>query len=82
MAENSRTTSARDHDDHELIEGAADDSLGGQPADGSRGLAADVNTQSELARLGESDDRVRAQKDDMIHHGQRYASGKPRDMTG
>jgi hypothetical protein len=80
--ENPRTTSARDHDDHELIDAAASDSLGGQPADGSRGLAADVNTQSELARVGDPDGRVRPQKDDMIHHDQRRASGKPRDMTG
>jgi hypothetical protein len=80
--ENPRTASARDNDDHELIESAADDSFGGQPGDGSRGLAADVNSQSELARLGDSDDRVRPQKDDMIHHGQRRQSGKPNDMTG
>jgi hypothetical protein len=80
--ENPRTTSARDHDDHELIEAAQSDTFGGQPGDGSRGLAADVNTQNELAGVGDPEAHTRVQKDDDIHHDQRRASGKPRDMTG
>ncbi|PAX08449.1 hypothetical protein [Sphingomonas lenta] len=82
MAENPRTTAARDNDDSDIIEAAADLPTPGHSNASGHGIAADVASQAELAAVTDPESRVRPQKDDDIHHDQRRASGKPRDMTG
>lgn len=80
--ENPRTTSARDHDDHEMIDAAVADATPGQGSASGHNIATDVATQAELAAVGDPEARVRPQKDDDIHNDQARPSGKPRDMTG
>ena len=74
--ENPRTTTARDHDDHELIEGSA-------PAPGASGsaggnLARDIATQSEEDSLIEPDSSKRVQKTDAIHNDTARRTRRPR----
>jgi hypothetical protein len=82
--ENPRTTTARATDDHELIDAAVADAAiaTGSGSISGGNLARDIETQLEEVTISEPDARVRPQKDDDIHHGQRRAAGKPRDMTG
>lgn len=83
MAENPRTTSARDHDDHELIDAAVAEAVPGiGGGGGSHNIGNDVATQTDLAQVSEPDATVRPQKADDIHNNQARPSGKPRDMTG
>jgi len=74
--ENPRTTTARDHDDHDLIEGndpapAASGSAGGN-------LARDIATQSEEDELVEPDSSKRVQKDDAMHNDTARRTRRPR----
>ena len=84
MAENPRTTSARDNDDHELIDAAVAGSEAGAVAESSGGhLQTDIGSQDDLKQgLGDSGSTTRPQKADDIHNNQAYPAGKPRDMTG
>lgn len=80
--ENPRTTSARDHDDHELIDAAVADHTPPHSNISGHGIGTDVSTQADMATITDPDGVVRPQKEDDIHNGQRRAAGKPRDMTG
>ncbi|HEX8384423.1 MAG TPA: hypothetical protein VF592_13740 [Sphingomonas sp.] len=80
--ENPRTTSARDHDDHEIIDAAAADPTPGQGGTSGGNLQRDVASQSEEVAVSEPDALVRPQKEDDIHNNQAFRTGKPRDMTG
>lgn len=81
--ENPRTTAARDHDDHEQIEGA-EDAPGFQGAQGGR-IARDVASQVQ-ADVGnedaESDAMRRVKNHDEIEAGKGRQPEKPGDMTG
>ena len=81
MAENPRTTTARDNDDHELIEGLIEDSdtaiTGGTAA---HNLAQDVGSQNDLTRaVSDPDALTRPQKSDDIHNNQARMTGKRND---
>lgn len=82
MSENPRTTSARDHDDHEMIDAAVDEATPGQSSASGGNLARDVATEAELAAVDDPEATRRPEKENDIHAGQAYGSGKPRDMTG
>ena len=76
MAENPRTTSARDHDDTDLIEGmdpevdAVAGSAGGK-------LQRDVGSQADLTRaVDDPEADTRAEKADDIANNQSYASDR------
>lgn len=76
MAENPRTTSARDHDDRELIEGmepagtAVASSAGGH-------LQTDVGSQADLTRaVADPEADTRAEKADDIANNQAYDSDR------
>ena len=75
--ENARTTSARDHDDHETIDAAVAEADTGVVA-GTRGgnLAADVATQDELREVEDPDARTRATKQDDIDNNVAYDSDR------
>lgn len=84
MAENPRTTAARDHDDHELIDAAVADAdtgiVGGTSANN---LAHDVGSQNDLARaVDDPEAMTRPMKSDDIHNNQARPKAKPNDMTG
>ena len=76
MAEHPRTTSARDHDDTDLIEGM--EPAGGAVASSAGGrLQTDVGTQNDLVRaVGDPDALTRPQKDDDINNDQAYNSAR------
>ena len=68
--ENSRTTSARDNDDSELIENS-------EPAPSQQGraggnLQGDIATQSSQERVQDPEATEGVTKEDDIAHGQRY----------
>ena len=67
--ENPRTTSARDHDDHEMIDAAV---AGSEPdAQGSTAgghLAVDMATQSEHDQVGDPEGSLRVEKTDKINN--------------
>jgi hypothetical protein len=76
MAENPRTTSARDHDDSELIEGMIP---AGEAQTGSAGgrLQTDVSSQNDLTRAIDDEDALtRPQKDDDIAADQAYRADR------
>jgi hypothetical protein len=79
MAENPRTTSARDHDDSELIEGM--ETAGGAVPSSSGGrLQTDVGSQNDLVReIGDPDALTRPQKDDDINNNQAYRNARTPD---
>ena len=81
MAENPRTTTARDNDDHELIEGMVADADTGVSGSTSGGqLAQDVGSQNDLVReVGDPDALTRPQRSDDIHHDQARPHAKPND---
>ena len=84
MAENPRTSSARDNDDHEMIDAAVAESEIGAVAGSSGGnLQTDIGTQDDLKQgLGDSRATTRPEKADVIANDQAYGSDKPKDMTG
>ena len=78
MAENPRTTTARDTDDHELIETAVAES---DPAiDGGSGgghLQTDVGSQADLVTdVDDPDAHLRPEKADAIANDQAYDSDR------
>ena len=75
--DNSRTDSARDHDDHQLIDGAEADA---GPASGAVGISADVNGEQDIAAIAEPDTRTRVRKAHDQHHDQAWNSGQPRGV--
>ena len=68
MAENPRTTSARDHDDKDVIEGMIP---AGDAQQGTSGgaLARDVGSQADLKQVDDPDATTRATKQDDIDAG-------------
>ncbi len=82
MAENPRTTAARDNDDSELIEGLIDDAETGAVAGSAGGrLQTDVGSQNDLTRAGGDPDALtRPQKEDDINNDQAYDSTRRGDM--
>lgn len=73
MAENPRTTTARDTDDSELIEGMTSepDAVGGTSANA---LGRDVGSQDDMKVIDDPDGRTRPMKSDDIHADQARAS--------
>jgi hypothetical protein len=71
--ENPRTTSARDHDDSDLID-AMEDAPGTVGRSGGK-LAQDVGTADELARATDPDAHTRATKEDDIDNNVARRSG-------
>ena len=78
MTEHPRTTSARDHDDHEMIDAAVAGSEAGAVRESSGGhLQTDIGTQDDLTRaVGDPDARTRPQKTDDINNDQAYDSDR------
>ena len=62
--ENPRTTSAREHDDHEMLDDADNAPMDGSTSGGN--LARDVASSSEEADLIEPEARRRVRKQDAI----------------
>lgn len=81
MAENPRTTTARDTDDHELIDAMVDEADTGIVGGGGGGhLQTDVATQNDLTRaVGDPDALTRPQKTDDIANNQAYDSDRRGD---
>ena len=71
--ENPRTTSARDHDDHEMIDAAVADPTPGQGSTRGGDLARDVATQAEEAAVQDPEVTRRPEKTDKIDNGQSRA---------
>ena len=84
MAENPRTTSARDNDDHEVIDAAvadADTGAAGSSAGGN--LQRDVGSQNDLTRaVSDPEALTRPQKEDDIANNQAYPRAKRSDAGG
>ena len=78
MAENPRTTSARDHDDSEIIDAAVDDADTGAVAGTSGGrLQTDIGSKADLLRAAaDPDATVRPEKQDDIDNNQAYRSDR------
>ena len=78
MTENPRTTTARDTDDHELIDAAVADSEAGAVAGSSGGnLQTDIGSQDDIKQaLGERGASTRPQKSDDIANNQAYDSDR------
>lgn len=78
MTENPRTTSARDHDDHQMIDAAVADADTGAVAGSSGGsLQTDVGTQDDLKQgLGDSGSTTRPEKADDLANNQAYDSDR------
>ncbi len=78
MTENPRTTSARDHDDHEMIDAAAAEADSDAVADSAGGaLQTDVGTQADLKRgVDDPAATTRAEKSDDIANNQAYDSDR------
>ncbi len=73
MADNDRTTTARDHDDSKIIDRAVEQGDGGTVGRSGGALARDVGTQDELKRaVKKPDGHTRATKQDDIDAGVAY----------
>ena len=74
MAENPRTTSARHHDDSEIIDAAVDEADTGAVAGSAGGrLQTDIGSQNDLTRsVDDADAMTRPKKDDDIANNQAY----------
>jgi hypothetical protein len=81
MAENLRTTTARDTDDHELIDAAVADSEAGAVRGSAGGnLQTDIGSQDDLKQgLGNRGDSTRPMKGDDIANNQAYRSDRRGD---
>lgn len=78
MAENPRTTSARDHDDHAMIDAAVADAETGAVALSSGGhLQQDVGSVDELS-VGDPDGTTAPTKQMQIDNDQDQDDSKPR----
>lgn len=76
MAENPRTTSARDHDDTDLIEGMIPDGDAVATSGGGR-LQTDIGSKADLKRaIDDPEGDTRPEKQDDIDNGQAYPSGR------
>ena len=81
--ENPRTTSARDHDDHEIIDAAGELPTPGAIGGGGGGIGEDVNTQDELAQVSDPDHHQRVTKTNDIGNGQAFGNpARGRGQTG
>ena len=78
MAENPRTTSAREHDDHELIDAAIAEADTDAVAGSAGGhLQTDIGSQADLTRaIDDPDAATRPEKADDIANGQAYESDR------
>ena len=78
MAENPRTESARDYDDHELIDAAVADSENGAVRSSSGGnLQTDIGSQDDIKQgLGDRGATTRPEKADEIAANQAYDSDR------
>lgn len=74
--EHPRTTSARDHDDHEIIDAAteAPDNVGRSGGN----LARDVATRDEASNIADPDGSTNVEKADSTRHGERYEVDRAR----
>ncbi|WP_242095627.1 hypothetical protein [Sphingomonas sp. CROZ-RG-20F-R02-07] len=72
--ENPRTTAARDHDDHALIDAAVADAEPGAVAESAGGdLQTDIGSAADLKRaVADPDGMTRPEKQDDIAHGDAY----------
>ena len=75
MTEQTRTDSARDHDDKDLIEGMIP---AGEAQTGTSGgaLARDVGSQADMKSVTDPDGETRATKQDDINTGVAYDSDR------
>ncbi|MCC2979547.1 MULTISPECIES: hypothetical protein [unclassified Sphingomonas] len=75
MAENPRTTTARDHDDKDVIEGMIP---GGEAQTGTSGgaLARDVGSRDDMHQVDDPDGTTRPTKQADIDAGQAYRSDR------
>ena len=78
MAENPRTTSARDHDDHELIDAAVTASEADAVTGSSGGhLQTDIGSEDDLKEgPGDSGSTTRPEKADDIANNQSYPADR------
>lgn len=76
MAENPRTTSARDHDDTDLIEGMIADPQA-EPSSAGGNLQTDIGSQADLKRaVMDPEGDTRPEKADDIANDQAYDSDR------
>ena len=80
--ENPRTTSARDHDDHEMIDAAVAEATPGQGSASGGKLAVDVGTQAEEAAITDPEAHLRPEKEDDQNAGQAYPANRTGGATG
>ncbi len=75
MAENPRTTTARDHDDKDVIEGMipAGDAV---PSSSGGALQRDIGSQADLKQVDDPDGTTRPQKQNDIDADQAYRSDR------
>ena len=80
MTENPRTTSARDHDDHAMIDAAVEEADTGAVATSSGGhLQQDVGSEDDLAReVSDPERRTAPTKQRQIDNDQDQDDIKPR----
>jgi len=78
MTENPRTTSARDHDDHELIDAAVAEADTDAVAGSAGGhLQTDIGSKADLTRaVGDPAATTRPEKADDIANNQSYDSDR------
>jgi hypothetical protein len=78
MAENPRTTSARDHDDHELIDAAvAEADTDAVAGSAGGGLQTDIGSRADLTQaIDDPDGATRPEKADDIANDQAYDSDR------
>lgn len=74
-----RTDTARAHDDHELIDRAAEVKQPSQQGRSGGNLQGDVATQASAERVDDPEARERVTKEDDIAHGQREPADKRPD---
>ena len=77
--DNRRTDTARDNDDHDLIEGSEPTPSQGGTSGGS--LQEDIATQAELDRVRDPNARDGVDKQDKIDHQQETFTRHPADKT-
>ena len=75
--EKPRTTSAREHDDSDIIDRAEPAPSQGGTSGGA--MQEDIATQAELERVRDPEAREGVDKQDDIDHQQRHETGRPGD---
>ncbi len=78
---NRRTDSAREHDDHELIEEAEKEPTPSFEGRSGGTLQDDIASQAELERVRDPEAREGVDKQDDVDHGQASPSKHPADKT-